>query len=37
VNLLRAHRVTEAGWKDVDLLRKCISDRGKSGPAALRG
>jgi small subunit ribosomal protein S18 len=29
VNLLRANKVTEAGWKDVDLLRKFISDRGK--------
>jgi small subunit ribosomal protein S18 len=29
VNLLRANKVTEADWKDVDLLRKFISDRGK--------
>ncbi|WP_410614804.1 30S ribosomal protein S18 [Amycolatopsis sp. lyj-109] len=29
VNLLRAHKITEVDWKDVDLLRKFISDRGK--------
>ena len=29
VNLLRAQKVTEVDWKDVDLLRKFISDRGK--------
>jgi small subunit ribosomal protein S18 len=29
VNLLRANKVTEADWKDADLLRKFISDRGK--------
>ncbi|MFI5589891.1 30S ribosomal protein S18 [Amycolatopsis sp. NPDC051758] len=29
VNLLRANKVTEVDWKDVDLLRKFISDRGK--------
>ncbi|MEU8639344.1 30S ribosomal protein S18 [Amycolatopsis sp. NPDC048633] len=29
VNLLRAGKVTEVDWKDVDLLRKFISDRGK--------
>ncbi len=29
VNLLRAAKVTEVDWKDVDLLRKFISDRGK--------
>ena len=28
-NLLRANKVTEVDWKDVDLLRKFISDRGK--------
>jgi small subunit ribosomal protein S18 len=28
-NLLRANGATEADWKDVDLLRKFISDRGK--------
>jgi small subunit ribosomal protein S18 len=29
VNLLRANKVTHVDWKDVDLLRKFISDRGK--------
>ncbi|MDX3195448.1 30S ribosomal protein S18 [Streptomyces sp. MN03-5084-2B] len=29
VNLLRAHKITHVDWKDVDLLRKFISDRGK--------
>jgi small subunit ribosomal protein S18 len=29
VNLLRANKVTEVDWKDVDLLRKFVSDRGK--------
>ncbi|MEU7785397.1 30S ribosomal protein S18 [Amycolatopsis sp. NPDC049159] len=29
VNLLRANRVTHVDWKDVELLRKFISDRGK--------
>ncbi|MGK3201906.1 30S ribosomal protein S18 [Amycolatopsis sp. MEPSY49] len=29
VNLLRAAKVTEVVWKDVELLRKFISDRGK--------
>jgi small subunit ribosomal protein S18 len=29
VNLLRANKVAEVDWKDVDLLRKFISDRGK--------
>ncbi|MFC4080680.1 30S ribosomal protein S18 [Amycolatopsis samaneae] len=29
VNPLHAARVTEVDWKDVDLLRKFISDRGK--------
>jgi small subunit ribosomal protein S18 len=29
VNLLRANKVTEVDWKDADLLRKFISDRGK--------
>ncbi len=28
-NLLRANKITEVDWKDVDLLRKFISDRGK--------
>ncbi|RBM22597.1 30S ribosomal protein S18 [Prauserella sp. PE36] len=28
-NLLRAERVEYVDWKDVDLLRKFISDRGK--------
>ncbi|SFB57680.1 SSU ribosomal protein S18P [Amycolatopsis marina] len=28
-NLLKAERVAEVDWKDVDLLRKFISDRGK--------
>ncbi|WP_442785295.1 30S ribosomal protein S18 [Amycolatopsis sp. H20-H5] len=28
-NLLRASKVTEVDWKNVDLLRKFISDRGK--------
>jgi small subunit ribosomal protein S18 len=28
-NLLAAERVIEVDWKDVDLLRKFISDRGK--------
>ncbi|MBK1782870.1 30S ribosomal protein S18 [Prauserella cavernicola] len=28
-NLLRAERVERVDWKDVDLLRKFISDRGK--------
>jgi len=29
VNLLHANKITEVDWKDVDLLRKFISDRGK--------
>lgn len=29
VNLLHAHRITLVDWKDVDLLRKFVSDRGK--------
>lgn len=29
VNLLRANKVTHVDWKDVELLRKFISDRGK--------
>jgi small subunit ribosomal protein S18 len=29
VNLLRASKITEVDWKDADLLRKFISDRGK--------
>jgi small subunit ribosomal protein S18 len=29
VNLLRANKITEVDWKDVDLLRKFVSDRGK--------
>ncbi|MEU0535927.1 30S ribosomal protein S18 [Amycolatopsis tolypomycina] len=29
VNLLRANKITHVDWKDVDLLRKFISDRGK--------
>ncbi|WP_103342572.1 30S ribosomal protein S18 [Amycolatopsis sp. CA-126428] len=29
VNLLRAGKITEVDWKDVDLLRKFVSDRGK--------
>ena len=29
VNLLHANRITHVDWKDVDLLRKFISDRGK--------
>ncbi|GGP66083.1 30S ribosomal protein S18 [Saccharothrix coeruleofusca] len=29
VNLLRKEGVTEVDWKDVNLLRKFISDRGK--------
>ncbi len=29
VNLLRANKITEVDWKDADLLRKFISDRGK--------
>ncbi|MBE1577294.1 small subunit ribosomal protein S18 [Amycolatopsis roodepoortensis] len=28
-NLLHANKITEVDWKDVDLLRKFISDRGK--------
>jgi small subunit ribosomal protein S18 len=28
-NLLRARQVTEVDWKDVELLRTFISDRGK--------
>ncbi|WP_410657947.1 30S ribosomal protein S18 [Amycolatopsis sp. lyj-112] len=28
-NLLRANKITEVDWKDVDLLRKFVSDRGK--------
>jgi small subunit ribosomal protein S18 len=33
VNLLRANKVTEVDWKDVDLLRKFVSDRGKVATA----
>jgi small subunit ribosomal protein S18 len=29
VNLLRANKITEVDWKDADLLRKFVSDRGK--------
>ncbi|WP_086678648.1 30S ribosomal protein S18 [Amycolatopsis pretoriensis] len=29
VNLLHANRITHVDWKDADLLRKFISDRGK--------
>ena len=29
VNLLRANKIAHVDWKDVDLLRKFISDRGK--------
>ena len=29
VNLLRANKVSSVDWKDVDLLRKFVSDRGK--------
>ncbi len=29
VNLLRANKITHVDWKDVDLLRKFVSDRGK--------
>jgi small subunit ribosomal protein S18 len=29
VNLLRANKITEVDWKNADLLRKFISDRGK--------
>jgi small subunit ribosomal protein S18 len=29
VNLLRANKIARVDWKDVDLLRKFISDRGK--------
>ncbi|WP_206788170.1 30S ribosomal protein S18 [Amycolatopsis sp. MtRt-6] len=29
VNLLRANKIERVDWKDVDLLRKFISDRGK--------
>ena len=29
VNLLHAGKITHVDWKDVDLLRKFISDRGK--------
>jgi small subunit ribosomal protein S18 len=29
VNLVRANKITEVDWKDVDLLRKFVSDRGK--------
>ncbi|WP_329047626.1 30S ribosomal protein S18 [Amycolatopsis sp. NBC_01488] len=29
VNLLHAHKITHVDWKDADLLRKFISDRGK--------
>nr|WP_037305143.1 30S ribosomal protein S18 [Amycolatopsis orientalis] len=28
-NLLHANKITEVDWKDADLLRKFISDRGK--------
>ncbi|EME56080.1 30S ribosomal protein S18 [Amycolatopsis decaplanina] len=28
-NLLHANKITEVDWKDVELLRKFISDRGK--------
>ncbi|WP_418189816.1 30S ribosomal protein S18 [Amycolatopsis orientalis] len=28
-NLLHANKITEVDWKDTDLLRKFISDRGK--------
>jgi small subunit ribosomal protein S18 len=29
VNLLHANKITHVDWKDVDLLRKFVSDRGK--------
>ncbi|MFJ7214063.1 30S ribosomal protein S18 [Amycolatopsis sp. NPDC098790] len=29
VNLLHVNRITHVDWKDADLLRKFISDRGK--------
>ena len=29
VNLLRANKIAHVDWKDADLLRKFISDRGK--------
>ena len=29
VNVLRADKIAQVDWKDVDLLRKFISDRGK--------
>lgn len=29
VNLLHASKITHVDWKDVDLLRKFVSDRGK--------
>jgi small subunit ribosomal protein S18 len=29
VNLLRANKITHVDWKDADLLRKFVSDRGK--------
>ncbi|WP_033260626.1 30S ribosomal protein S18 [Amycolatopsis vancoresmycina] len=29
VNLLHANKITHVDWKDADLLRKFISDRGK--------
>ncbi len=29
VNLLRANKIPRVDWKDVDLLRKFVSDRGK--------
>ena len=29
VNLLHANKITHVDWKDTDLLRKFISDRGK--------
>ncbi len=28
-NLLHANKITEVDWKDADLLRKFVSDRGK--------
>ncbi len=29
VNLFRANKITEVDWKDANMLRKFISDRGK--------
>lgn len=37
VNLLRANKVTGVDWKDVDLLWKFVSDRGKSRARRVTG